>query len=421
MLFFNIINRRTNRKVTYCCIIIMCLAAVLFINSIISIAKDTIYNVTVSDNIGNKQKKNHLGNDINHNNLMMRKKFSSNKQYIASSSQIRSTSLTVACSYDLLRHPDAQKLRQMVQSYKKDNETAISCKLKNTKLHPYYTVIKFTALASYPRSGNTWLRTLIEKSTGYQTSSVYCDTSLSSFKAECFQSNLFLMKTHEENTSVAIQNRPKSYDQFIYLVRNPFDAILSYYHYSESEKNVVKKKRNSHESSLDIHTTIPSSSISIPMVEDMISAYYKNFHYWQSTHLPRIDIRYEDLRKSPEIILRYVTMFLVPINVRKYKKYQTGVHSRLSYYFDNPSVFSVTTADMSKYIEQRDKTIVCATEADVLSDDFVYKSNKYTMLHSLKYFSNDTIQHMIQYLLEPLCYFKYDILFKNKLNIPCQR
>lgn len=43
-----------------------------------------------------------------------------------------------------------------------------------------------TALASFPRSGNSYLRSLVEKASGYQTSSVYCDSRLKpAFAGEC--------------------------------------------------------------------------------------------------------------------------------------------------------------------------------------------------------------------------------------------
>lgn len=43
-----------------------------------------------------------------------------------------------------------------------------------------------TALASYPRSGNTFTRLLIERATGWHTSSLYCDRELArAFDGEC--------------------------------------------------------------------------------------------------------------------------------------------------------------------------------------------------------------------------------------------
>lgn len=57
-----------------------------------------------------------------------------------------------------------------------------------------------TALASHPRSGNTLLRELVERVTGWQTSSVYCDKSLmlgeGGFKGECDHESGWFVKTH---------------------------------------------------------------------------------------------------------------------------------------------------------------------------------------------------------------------------------
>lgn len=52
-----------------------------------------------------------------------------------------------------------------------------------------------TALASHERSGNTWTRELVERSTGWQTSTIsYCDKTLApAFKGECDHEANFLM------------------------------------------------------------------------------------------------------------------------------------------------------------------------------------------------------------------------------------
>ena len=53
-----------------------------------------------------------------------------------------------------------------------------------------------TALATYPRSGNTFTRLLIERATGWHTTSVYCDKWLeTAFHGECARGNTtFLVK-----------------------------------------------------------------------------------------------------------------------------------------------------------------------------------------------------------------------------------
>ncbi|XP_077996520.1 sialate:O-sulfotransferase 2-like [Glandiceps talaboti] len=86
------------------------------------------------------------------------------------------------------------------------------------------------ALASFPGSGNTWLRHLIEKYTGIYTGSYYSDGSLYSrgFKGELRpweEGTTIVVKTHETETA-HIQH----FNAVILLIRNPFDAIISERH-----------------------------------------------------------------------------------------------------------------------------------------------------------------------------------------------
>ncbi|XP_037939203.1 WSCD family member CG9164 [Teleopsis dalmanni] len=82
-----------------------------------------------------------------------------------------------------------------------------------------------TALASFPGSGNTWLRYLIQQSTGILTGSIYKDYGLlkTGFPAEsvCNRSVL-LVKTHEWGP-----NAWKPFSKAILLVRDPEKAILA--------------------------------------------------------------------------------------------------------------------------------------------------------------------------------------------------
>ena len=89
-----------------------------------------------------------------------------------------------------------------------------------------------TALASFPGSGNTWLRYLLEQMTGVFTGSQECDIVLkaSGLLGEGVQSsNVLVVKTH--NPSDLIEMTPKRhFKAAVVLVRNPFDAILAEYH-----------------------------------------------------------------------------------------------------------------------------------------------------------------------------------------------
>ena len=100
------------------------------------------------------------------------------------------------------------------------------------------------ALASFPGSGNTWVRGLLQQATGVCTGGVYCDTELrvSGYPGETIRSGRTLVvKTHQVDprwTGVAyplnttdsyftIGKNIPVYDSAILLVRNPFPALVS--------------------------------------------------------------------------------------------------------------------------------------------------------------------------------------------------
>ena len=117
-------------------------------------------------------------------------------------------------------------------------------------------------LSSYPGSGNTWTRGLIERLSGYFTGSVYADKTLfmqgnvysfNSFKSNyCILFNLtgyygemmqpdcgctLLQKTHDTFL-------PKQLLQFngsrVVVIRNPYDSLKSFRQFSVTNNNHVK-------------------------------------------------------------------------------------------------------------------------------------------------------------------------------------
>nr|XP_023029409.1 WSCD family member AAEL009094 isoform X1 [Leptinotarsa decemlineata]XP_023029410.1 WSCD family member AAEL009094 isoform X1 [Leptinotarsa decemlineata] len=79
------------------------------------------------------------------------------------------------------------------------------------------------ALASFPGSGNTWLRYLLQQATGFLTGSVYKDYGLlkNGFPAESFlNGSVLVVKTHEWGS--AARNR---FSKAILLVRAPSACI----------------------------------------------------------------------------------------------------------------------------------------------------------------------------------------------------
>ena len=81
------------------------------------------------------------------------------------------------------------------------------------------------ALASFPGSGNTWSRLLLEELTGYFTGSVYQDKKLmcTGLIGEGIKdSSVLAAKTHLSG---------KDWTKVIYLFRNPWHSFLSWYTY----------------------------------------------------------------------------------------------------------------------------------------------------------------------------------------------
>ncbi|KAK5638174.1 hypothetical protein RI129_012469 [Pyrocoelia pectoralis] len=79
------------------------------------------------------------------------------------------------------------------------------------------------ALASFPGSGNTWLRYLLQQATGIYTGSVYKDYGLlkSGFPAESISNgSVLVVKTHEWGI-----NAHKQFSKAVLLVRAPANAI----------------------------------------------------------------------------------------------------------------------------------------------------------------------------------------------------
>merc|ERR1719369_1305361 len=82
-----------------------------------------------------------------------------------------------------------------------------------------------TALASFPGSGNTWLRYLLQQATGVSTGSVYKDVALlkNGFPGESVTNgSVIVVKTHEWGPGTRQQ-----FDSAILLVRDPFESILA--------------------------------------------------------------------------------------------------------------------------------------------------------------------------------------------------
>ena len=83
------------------------------------------------------------------------------------------------------------------------------------------------ALVSYPGSGNSWARVLLEEATGIYTGSVYCDKHylFSGMIGEGISTeNVIAIKLHSSVEETAQYSK-----KVIYIIRNPLKAIVSEY------------------------------------------------------------------------------------------------------------------------------------------------------------------------------------------------
>ncbi|CAM9467927.1 unnamed protein product, partial [Laminaria digitata] len=167
-----------------------------------------------------------------------------------------------------------------------------------------------TVLASYPRSGNSLLRRLLEEATGVITGS---DTrpdrtlsrSLSAFGMQgegVVDHRVRVVKTHyPERAGYRTFEGKKA----ILLVRNPFDAINSYFNMALT---------NTHDQSLHLSMYEEFHELWDSMVRNDIKKVWERFHrYWLSSGVPVQAVRYEDLLVRPEECLRDLIAFIYEI------------------------------------------------------------------------------------------------------------
>ncbi|XP_045518263.1 WSCD family member AGAP003962 [Pieris brassicae] len=116
------------------------------------------------------------------------------------------------------------------------------CKELRLLKPPSYNVV---ALVSYPGSGNTWLRYLLQQATGIMTGSIYMDYGLKvhGFPAEnVTNGSVLVVKTHEGPPP------DKKFQAAVLLIRNPRDAILADFnrihkgHIGTAPKSAFKRK-----------------------------------------------------------------------------------------------------------------------------------------------------------------------------------
>ena len=173
--------------------------------------------------------------------------------------------------------------------------------------------IQSAVLVSYPRSGNTLLRTLFERITGHVTGSdTRPDRNLSRELAErhdlvgegiTHSSMVRFIKTHwPERTGNAKYTARRA----VLVVRNPYDAIDSYWNMNATcshTKTLTEDVYNEYRDKFE------------RLVRNEIEIWLKFHDYWMhSSNVPILLVRYEDLVQHPAREMRRVLQFVLQCN-----------------------------------------------------------------------------------------------------------
>ncbi len=159
-------------------------------------------------------------------------------------------------------------------------------------------------LATYPRSGNHWVRYLIEEATHIATSSVYCDADVGrphlgkplpwggyspkyGYEKQCrypMPEDVAVVKTHYPAVPARKFDR-LPYIKTIRIVRHPVDSLYSFY--------VFEGK----------HKTCPR--IPIDLLKKRLKSWRKFHEHW-NRQANVVTVRYEDLLDKPLATLQFI-------------------------------------------------------------------------------------------------------------------
>jgi Sulfotransferase domain len=164
-----------------------------------------------------------------------------------------------------------------------------------------------TLLVSYPRSGNTLLRSLLEATTKFVTGSdTRPDRTLSLALADRHDlvgegitspSQTPLVKTHWPER---IGLRKYAAHRAILLVRNPFDAIDSYWNLNVTNTHTEKVVDEVYEQHADFYHQL---------VLNEMKVWIQFLDYWKSQGIDTLWMRYEDLIQNPKEEMLRVLQF----------------------------------------------------------------------------------------------------------------
>ena len=223
------------------------------------------------------------------------------------------------------------------------------------------------ALASYPGSGNTWIRYLIEGASGIYTGSIFYDKSIASAGHHGEMRNhtdgsTILQKTHHRAIYVphyskySLQWRMDHINMFggraVVVIRNPFKAILSYWNYISTKSHTASANK---------------TSFSSQKFKDFafvgINRWYEIISDWLKYGTEVYFVFYENLKENPVAEIRtlfdHLGVELDENRLNCIEKHLTGSFERTKHTEDNPfssdhqELFRLVIDEASRRIEEK--------------------------------------------------------------------
>jgi len=194
----------------------------------------------------------------------------------------------------------------------KDEEKDDPCRRYAVKFGRDLSIV---GLASYPSSGNTWMRYLIEGSTGYYTGSMYNDISLrkKGMYGEGVPENsrmVMTVKTHGYTTDKGLhvsREEQIKYNHYkevnnsaILLIRNPYAALIGHRHLDQGGHTGLAKQQDFVGDSWDEY------------VKERVANWVNFYIDWLENTEPKniLVVHYENIKISLRHTLRRVLAFL---------------------------------------------------------------------------------------------------------------
>ncbi|XP_065207725.1 WSCD family member CG9164 [Planococcus citri] len=204
-----------------------------------------------------------------------------------------------------------------------------------------------TALASFPGSGNTWLRYLLQQATGILTGSVYKDYGLlwnGLFGESVTNQSVSVVKTHEWGPATR-----KLFDRAVLLIRSPGPAILAEFN----------RRSGGHlgYASAERFTRHNGKEWSMFVMEHLEGWRSMNSDWIQNYEKPLLIVHYEELILQPKKNIENIIKFLgLPINkqhIRCMMRRKEGIYRRRKPYLP----FNPFTSELNNVLENQKKVI----------------------------------------------------------------